>query len=295
MADNVAQSETTTAVAPDAGTTQTPDNTAPAPTDAAGPSETSAPGGTLSTDAAPSAADSALAIDGAPSLELPPTLEQAPGPLDPQGWIDASWRAYDLLSAGGPVVGVLAALSVITVTIVLAKMLQFMWLRPDARGLAALVDLYRSGDGQQALALAERRRGVDAASVQAALSGLLAGRPNAQVRMEARRLAAADLDAMGGWLRPLEVIAAAAPLLGLLGTVLGMIEAFAALEKAGSNVDPSILSGGIWKALLTTAVGLAVALPAVVAFNWFERRIERAESRIQNALSGFFAAAPAGR
>ncbi len=54
-----------------------------------------------------------------------------------------------------------------------------------------------------------------------------------------------------------------------------MIEAFRQLEAAGNQVNPAILSGGIWEALLTTAVGLAVAIPAVVALNWLERRIER--------------------
>jgi biopolymer transport protein ExbB len=56
-------------------------------------------------------------------------------------------------------------------------------------------------------------------------------------------------------------------LLGLFGTVLGMVEAFRQLELAGSQVDPAVLSGGIWQALLTTAVGLAVAIPAVLAHN----------------------------
>lgn len=245
---------------------------------------------------APETDSPAQAGEGAPlDLAAPPDG----APIEQAGEIDsialALERAYEMLSAGGPVVGVLAAMSVVTLTIILAKTAQFAWMRPGASGLPALVDLYRRGEGAEALALAKTRRGVDGPPVVAALSGLLAGRPAPQVRLEARRLAAAELDAMGGWLRPLEVIAAAAPLLGLLGTVLGMIDAFSALEKAGSNVDPAILSGGIWKALLTTAVGLAVALPAVIAFNWFERRIERAEARIQNALAGFFASSPAGR
>lgn len=65
-----------------------------------------------------------------------------------------------------------------------------------------------------------------------------------------------------------------APLLGLFGTVLGMISAFQALQQAGAQVDPSILAGGIWVALLTTAVGLAVAMPTSVALSWFEVRME---------------------
>ena len=58
----------------------------------------------------------------------------------------------------------------------------------------------------------------------------------------------------------MEVVASISPLLGLFGTVLGMIKAFLNLEKAGSQIDPALLAGGIWEALLTTAFGLVVAV-----------------------------------
>lgn len=76
-------------------------------------------------------------------------------------------------------------------------------------------------------------------------------------------------------MRPLEIIAAAAPLIGLLGTVLGMIEAFAALSEVEGQIDPALLAGGIWQALLTTAAGLIVAIPALVVWHMLDRRIER--------------------
>jgi biopolymer transport protein ExbB len=68
-------------------------------------------------------------------------------------------------------------------------------------------------------------------------------------------------------------VAQVAPLLGLFGTVLGMIEAFQGLQQAGAAVDPSALAGGIWVALLTTAVGLVVAMPASLLLTWFDGRI----------------------
>ena len=67
----------------------------------------------------------------------------------------------------------------------------------------------------------------------------------------------------------LEVIAVVSPLSGLLGTIFGMIQAFQQLELAGKNIDPAMLSGGIWEALLTTAVGLSIAIPVVVFDSWF--------------------------
>jgi len=83
----------------------------------------------------------------------------------------------------------------------------------------------------------------------------------------------------------LQVIATIAPLLGLLGTVFGMIEAFQQMEMAGKNVDPSVLSGGIWEALLTTAVGLSVAIPIVVFESYFRNIIENFKNNIESAVT----------
>ncbi len=71
----------------------------------------------------------------------------------------------------------------------------------------------------------------------------------------------------------LEVISQVSPLIGLLGTVIGMIDSFNELELGGSLVDPSILAGGIWTALLTTAMGLIVAIPALVSHFFLEKKI----------------------
>ncbi|MFP6717413.1 MAG: MotA/TolQ/ExbB proton channel family protein, partial [Alphaproteobacteria bacterium] len=73
------------------------------------------------------------------------------------------------------------------------------------------------------------------------------------------------------------------PLLGLLGTVLGMIKAFARLESAGTKVDPAILAGGIWEALLTTAFGLSVAIPALAAFYILEGQVENVRAQMKDA------------
>ncbi|MZH47317.1 MAG: MotA/TolQ/ExbB proton channel family protein [Nitrospinae bacterium] len=75
-------------------------------------------------------------------------------------------------------------------------------------------------------------------------------------------------------LRGLEVIATISPLMGLLGTVMGMVKAFNKVAQYKGQVDPSLLAGGIWEALLTTAAGLAVAIPVVIMLNYFERKVE---------------------
>ena len=74
------------------------------------------------------------------------------------------------------------------------------------------------------------------------------------------------------FLPSLEIIAQVSPLVGLLGTVIGMIDSFNELELGGSLVDPSILAGGIWKALLTTAMGLIVAIPPLIRHYYYEKK-----------------------
>ncbi len=71
-----------------------------------------------------------------------------------------------------------------------------------------------------------------------------------------------------------------------------MILAFQQMELAGSQIDPSVLSGGIWQALLTTAVGLGVAIPAVVAHNWLDRKTERVAVLINDGVTQVFTHAP---
>ena len=84
----------------------------------------------------------------------------------------------------------------------------------------------------------------------------------------------AEIARYRSWIEPLGWIGQVAPLLGLLGTVLGMVELFTAMDVAGGAVDASMLASGIWKALLTTAAGLIIAIPTLGAHLWLTRRLE---------------------
>ena len=77
----------------------------------------------------------------------------------------------------------------------------------------------------------------------------------------------------------------AAPMLGLLGTVIGMIDAFSVLAQTQAAADPAALAGGIWTALTTTAAGLAVALVAYFLTSWLDARIERERNLIEVLIS----------
>ena len=103
-------------------------------------------------------------------------------------------------------------------------------------------------------------------------------------REQGTALAGDLLSAMSRRMRLLETIVQAAPMLGLLGTVLGMIEAFGKLAANGGVGDPGQLAGGIWIALSTTAAGLAVAIPFYFVVNWLEERIERERVAMEAAI-----------
>ena len=85
----------------------------------------------------------------------------------------------------------------------------------------------------------------------------------------------------------LATIAGIAPLLGFLGTVTGIIAAFQTIQNAGGVVSPSDLAGGIWEALLTTAFGLFVGIPAYFFYNYFVNRIKRFVFEIESSSNEF--------
>lgn len=209
--------------------------------------------------------------------------------LDAAGGVSLREGLGDFLATGGPVVAILLVMSMVALTIVLVKLWQFSGARLGDRQTArGALELYHRGRVGDALALAAASRNPVAQALARAIRGQQRGLPEAKVREEVVRWGSDVLETLRHWFRPLEVIASLAPLLGLFGTVLGMIEAFRQLEQAGNQVNPAILSGGIWEALLTTAVGLAVAIPVVVLLNWLERKVDRLAHEMDSVVTRVF-------
>ncbi len=187
----------------------------------------------------------------------------------------------EILALGGPVVAILIVMSVLTLAVTIYKIWQYAacgvgrhWVLSEA--LAA----WDKGDRQMARARLDDSRSYLAPIVGAAMD--TPETPGLDDRLDAEAgLALAGLER---GFRLLDTIAQLAPLLGLFGTVLGMIEAFQSLQTAGSSVDPSLLAGGIWVALMTTAVGLAVAMPTSMLLSWFESRTARERVFADKAL-----------
>ncbi|AJE45225.1 MotA/TolQ/ExbB proton channel family protein [Celeribacter indicus] len=197
----------------------------------------------------------------------------------------------DFLEKGGISIWVIAALSVITLALILWKVWDLMLLGAWSNGRVvsrALQD-WQNGRDREALERLSKRRTVRAKLTRTAIEahGNTAFDDDAAAA-ETGRVAKSLLARARGGLRPLELIATIAPLLGLLGTVLGMISAFQALQDAGSRADPAMLAGGIWEALLTTAAGMAVAIPASMALTWFESVTDRLRLEFEDAATRVF-------
>lgn len=177
-----------------------------------------------------------------------------------------------LLDLGGPVVLILLFLSIVAAAVSLYKIWQF-----SAAGVGSHKRLRRGLDAWDAgdAVAARAAIGESRSHLAPLVTGAMNGPGDAALRDRLQAEAAMSFGRLEGGFRILDNIAQIAPLLGLFGTVLGMIDAFRALQAAGASVDPSILAGGIWVALLTTAAGLAVAMPTSLVLAWFESRMAR--------------------
>ncbi len=203
-----------------------------------------------------------------------------------------SWsieRLIEFFEIGGPVSVILLVLSIVALTVTLMKLWQFCFVQLNARKfIEPALSKWKDGDYKSAEKILTESRSPIARVMQTAMY-VINNKYNAELgREEVLRVATNEMVSARRYLKVLDLIATLSPLLGLLGTVFGMIEAFKRLEEAGSTVDPSILSGGIWEALLTTAMGLSVAIPVVFVLGWFEQRIAQFQVTMEDAMTRVF-------
>ena len=179
-----------------------------------------------------------------------------------------------LLGLGAsPVLFFMLALSVLSLAVMLERLWFFSAHSVDLERLAHdLEEQLAKGDLAGARELTEGSRSLESAVIQAGLTHAPRG-------IEASREAMASASALGRLrlerrLAFLGTLGNNAPFVGLLGTVIGIVQAFDQLERAGLGGSASAdIMGAISEALVATAIGLAVAIPAVAAFNYFQRRI----------------------
>jgi len=178
----------------------------------------------------------------------------------------------DILISGGPVLAAIVLVSIYAVYIFFYRFLRLRNERTDTAELMMKVNAaVRERDLELALTACEEHGGPVARVLGAALVKLPYGRPAVEAAFQEASIQEEQTLARG--LRPLATIAQVAPMLGLLGTVTGMIIAFGQISRLGTG-DPSVVANGVGQALVTTAAGLIVAIPVIMGHSFLASRVE---------------------
>lgn len=192
-----------------------------------------------------------------------------------------------LRTFGGPVLIALVLVSVVATATTIFKAIEFARLGVGRHKAARQAMAYwHSGDRAAAYHLVSHDNAQLSVVLTVAM-GSLGHNPAdpASARQVATHTAVQSLSTLSRNLRVIEAVVQAAPMLGLLGTVIGMIEAFGKVSQGGGAADPAALAGGIWIALTTTALGLTIAIPFYFISVWLEARVERERSAMDAAIA----------
>ncbi len=185
------------------------------------------------------------------------------------------YQLLTLFADGGPMMYPLILCSLIALGVILAKAWTLWLAHKGTRSLLVEVEeVARAGKIDEAIQVASETPGPAAAILLAGLKRIKRKTlAEGEVERAVSTTGAIELGFLERGLVVLATVANVAPLMGFLGTVVGMILAFEAIELAG-DVEPSLVAGGIKVALLTTATGLAIAIPVNIGYNYFVTRID---------------------
>jgi biopolymer transport protein ExbB len=190
----------------------------------------------------------------------------------------------DFVLKAGPLLWPIALCSVVGFAIFIERTYVFFrYGRSQRDFISRVVAFVGSGNLDEASALCRLNRGPVANVIETCL------RSWDIPREEREQIVAAsgnrELHRLERGLRGLGVIGRIAPLLGLLGTVVGLVEAFIAVSTMQGPPDPSVLAGGIWQALLTTVAGLIVAIPAILSHEWLLGLLDEVALTMEEAVA----------
>lgn len=191
-----------------------------------------------------------------------------------EGQTEITLSFYELALKGGWIMGILAILSIIAVYIFVERYITINKAsKEDKNFMNNIRDFIHDGRVDSALSLCKNNNSPIAHMIGKGL--LRIGRPMTDVNAAIENVGKLEVSRLEKNIAGLATIAGAAPMLGFLGTVIGMIIAFYDMSMAGNNIDISLLSRGIYQAMITTVGGLIVGIVAYVAYNILVSRIEK--------------------
>jgi len=201
---------------------------------------------------------------------------------------------FELIQKGGPVMYPIILCSVLALAIVIERFYHLYKARIDTKDFMNNIEItIKRNRIAEAIKICDKTPGPISRIVKAGI--LKHDRPRQEIRESIEDGGHQEVPRLEKHLSLLATIAHISPLLGLLGTVTGMVRAFQIIQEKSVSfnpVSPGDLAGGIWEALLTTVAGLIVAIPTVVAYNYLVSRVdefvlemERSATEVMNILS----------
>lgn len=193
---------------------------------------------------------------------------------------------WTLVMDGGYIMIPLALLLLLTIYIFTERLIVISRaLKDDPTFMSRIRDYLHEGDIASAVNLCKRTNSPYSTMILKGVERI--GRPINEVTAAMENTGNITVSELGKGMTLLSTTAAGAPMLGFLGTVIGMIEAFFSLAQAGAQNNISLLSGGIYQALVTTVAGLVVGIIALFAYNYLAARISRATMQMEEKNMAF--------
>jgi|Deesub1362B_J571_1020462.scaffolds.fasta_scaffold10649_2 biopolymer transport protein ExbB len=181
---------------------------------------------------------------------------------------------FDIAARGGWIMLLIVFCSVLALAIFIERFVTLRKIRINARTFVLQIqNLLIRGRLDEAIKVCKQTPGPIAALTKVTLEKY--NRPYEEIKEALESAGRTEIYHLEKYLGALATVAAVAPLLGFLGTVTGMIKAFMKIESLGGNVGPSVLAGGIWEALVTTAAGLIVGILAIIFYNYLQGKVSQ--------------------
>lgn len=197
-----------------------------------------------------------------------------------------SINLIDLTMKGGPIMIPLAVLSIIAVYLTIERFLTLKKAsKLEANFMANIKDLVLNGNIKGARALCERTNSPIARMIEKGVTRI--GKPLQDIDTSIHNVGNIEINKLETGMPTLATISGAAPMLGFLGTVTGMVTAFHKMSSAGANLTVSLLAGGIYEALVTTVAGLIIGIFAYIAYNQLTSMIEKIIHRMEASAVEF--------
>lgn len=187
---------------------------------------------------------------------------------------------WDMTLKGGWIMGVLALLSIICFYIFFERLAVIRKAaREDPLFMERIRDYIRNGEIKSAVNFCRVTNTPSSRMIEKGITRM--GRPIADVQVAIENTGNIEVSKLENGLPIMATIAGGAPMLGFLGTVTGMVRAFWEMANAGNNIDISLLSGGIYEAMITTVGGLVVGIAAMFAYNYVVTRVDKVVNQME--------------